>query len=594
MTNAAPHRIPVLAVLAAALVALLVPSVAAAGERPRLAIREVTATRSVARQAKEGGYESALDQVVESIGDQLLDAFDDAGAFEMVARADLPGVLKEQDLSLSGNVNMMDPQAAQAYRLAGARFVATVTVNNFQEVVERTVLPGQFGDAKAERRTVDLRAVVKVFDTTTGTLLRSATVELSDFAVNEILAGVEQAGSKTIVVRGKVAGELAEQAAAVISAAAASVQPTGTGAGAGTAAAGVPPRPMRLAIVVKQRPADVPAEKVSVFEDLVAASATGPGIEIIRREDLVNAVSQLAPGGANVGTGLPGSNAVDRILSDQSSAVQLATLMKADALLTVSISALQSADRRLDDPSTGTATQVRQWTLVTTYGVIDGATGGSLGSGTVQSDFANRDSGGLKVTVDFIDPLLRDAAGRIGPAAAGAVVRAADRLASAPASVEVRFDAILSDLSVPDVRTGADGQYVVGANQYQLRPMNVQVIVDGITVGATPTAVPVRPGMHRVRFERPGLEPVERVIDAREGLVVAAPMQFSPEGRANWQRDAVFFNDLKNGAVVRDVDLIRARAVADFLRQSDIRLDTSNVQNLNLGGESIWWQLLQP
>ena len=150
MTIAAPHRISVLAVLAAALVALLVPSVAAAGERPRLAIREVTATRSVARQAKEGGYENALDQVVESIGDQLLDAFDDAGAFEMVARADLPGVLKEQDLSLSGNVNMMDPQAAQAYRLAGARFVATVTVNNFQEVVERTVLPGQFGDAKAE------------------------------------------------------------------------------------------------------------------------------------------------------------------------------------------------------------------------------------------------------------------------------------------------------------------------------------------------------------------------------------------------------------------------------------------------------------
>jgi hypothetical protein len=190
--------------------------------------------------------------------------------------------------------------------------------------------------------------------------------------------------------------------------------------------------------------------------------------------------------------------------------------------------------------------------------------------------------------------LLRDAAGRIGPAASAAVVRAADRLAAAPASVEVRFDAILSDLSVPDVRTGPDGQYVVGANQYQLRPMNVQVIVDGVTVGATPMAASVRPGMHRVRFERPGLEPVERVIDAREGLVVAAPMQFSPEGRANWQRDAAFFNDLKNGAVVRDVDLIRARAVADFLRQSDIRLDTSNVQNLNLGGESIWWQLLQP
>jgi hypothetical protein len=160
--------------------------------------------------------------------------------------------------------------------------------------------------------------------------------------------------------------------------------------------------------------------------------------------------------------------------------------------------------------------------------------------------------------------------------------------------VKVAFDALLSDLSVPDVRKDEKGEYVVGANQYPLRPMSVQVIVDGITVGQTPGAYELRPGMHRVRFERPALEPVERVIDAREGLVVTAPMQFTPEGRANWQRDAAFFNDLKNGAVARDVDLIRIRAIADFLRQSDIRLDTTNVQNLNLGGESIWWQLLGP
>ena len=55
----------------------------------------------------------------------------------------------------------------------------------------------------------------------------------------------------------------------------------------------------------------------------------------------------------------------------------------------------------------------------------------------------------------------------------------------------------------------------------------------------------------------------------------------------------MFFNDLKNGAVMRDAELIKVRAVADFLRQSNIRLDTTNVQNLNLGGQSIWWQLLQ-
>jgi hypothetical protein len=572
------------------------PPAAPVAAKPRLAVREVSATRGVVAQAKSRGFDNALDQVLEATDAQLLDAFDGEGAFELVARGDLGTVIKEQDLSLSGNVNAMDPQAARAYQLAGARFVATVTVTNFQEIVERTVLPGQFGNANAERRTIDVQAVVKVYDTTTAALLKSTNVTVSEFATNEILAGVEQSGSKTNVVLGTAARALAEQAAARISAAAPAASPSlATPAPAGTGMSGsLPTRPMRLAIFVKQRPSQVPPEKVTVFEDLVAASATAPNIEIIRREDLVNAVNRLAPTGPNAGTGLPGSEAVDRILSDQSSAVQLATLMKADALLTVSISALQNAVRTLEDPATRTMTKVEQWTLMTTYGVIDGVTGASLGSGTVQSDFANRDSAGLQVKVDFIDPLLRDAAARIGPAAGAAVARAAERTAAAPALVKVAFDALLSDLSVPDVRKDEKGEYVVGANQYPLRPMSVQVIVDGITVGQTPGAYELRPGMHRVRFERPALEPVERVIDAREGLVVTAPMQFTPEGRANWQRDAAFFNDLKNGAVARDVDLIRIRAIADFLRQSDIRLDTTNVQNLNLGGESIWWQLLGP
>jgi hypothetical protein len=143
------------------------------------------------------------------------------------------------------------------------------------------------------------------------------------------------------------------------------------------------------------------------------------------------------------------------------------------------------------------------------------------------------------------------------------------------------------------VRKGENGEYVVGANRYDLQPMDVQVMIDGFAAGNCPGEIALRPGIHRARFERPGLEPVDRMINAREGLVVSVPMQLSPQGRANWQRDAAFFNELKNGAVFRDVELIKAKAIAEFLKQSNIRLDTGNVQNLNLGGESLWWQLLQ-
>ena len=686
------------------------PPTVAVAEKPRLAIRAIAATPAVTAQAKVDGTDNALMQIEQGADVQLLSAIEATRRFEIVARADLPSIIKEQDLTQSGNVNVLDPQAARAFQLAGARYVATLTISNYQEVVEKTELLNQFGTSKAERRTINLQAVLKIFDSTTGSLFRSTQVTLSESAVNEIMPGVEQKGVKTNVVLGAVAKKLATDVANAIADSlsparvigytlgqitfnrsaeggvsvgqiyevfvpgSAMIDPdtgeqlgaeevhvgwarvTDAGARFSTAQAiedrgidrgamlrlrtqglpaGVDPNakatgssastpgaastsaspsapataptttdptaiapaasaPIRMAIFVKQRPVSVAPEKVSVFEDLVSADSTGPGVQIIRREDLVNAVNRIAPAGPNAGTDLLGSEAVDRILSNQTSAVQLAAQMKADVILTASITALQRFKRHLDDPTTGTHTDVDQWTLVTTYGLIDGVTGASLAAGTVQSDYAKRDTPELKVEVDAIDVLLRDAASRIGAAVRATVADTRTRLAAAPAAdVMVKFSAVLADLSIPDVRTNEAGEYVVGANNYNLQPMNVMVKVDGVAMGAAPGAFPLRPGLHRARFERPGLEPMEMMVNAREGLEISVPLQFTPEGRANWQRDAVFFNDLKNGAVMRDAELIKVRAVADFLRQSNIRLDTTNVQNLNLGGQSIWWQLLQ-
>jgi curli biogenesis system outer membrane secretion channel CsgG len=697
------------------------PPTTAAAEKPRLAIRAIAATPAITAQAKADGTDNALMQIEQGADVQLLSAIATTRRFEIVARADLPSIIKEQDLTQSGNVNVLDPQAARAFQLAGARYVATLTISNYQEVVERTDLLNQFGTSKAERRTINLQAVLKIFDSTTGSLFRSTQVTLTESAVNEILPGVEQKGVKTNVVLGAVAKKLASDVANAIadslaparvigytlgqitfnrsaesgvavgqiyevfvpgsamidpdtneqlgaeevhvgwarvtdasarfstaqaiedrgidrgallrlrtkglpagvdpnakangSAAAApgampssapgatpttapgatpATAPAAPASAAPAAAAPVASAPIRMAIFVKQRPVSVAPEKVSVFEDLVSADATGPGVQIIRREDLVNAVNRIAPAGPNAGTDLLGSEAVDRILSNQTSAVQLAAQMQADVILTASITTLQRFKRHLDDPSTGTHTDVDQWTLVTTYGVIDGVTGASLAAGTVQSDYAKRDTPELKVEVDAIDELLRDAASRIGAAVRATIESARTRIASAPAAdVMVKFSAVLADLSIPDVRTNEAGEYVVGANNYNLQPMNVLVKIDGVAMGAAPGAFPLRPGLHRARFERPGLEPMEMMVNARAGLEISVPLQFTPEGRANWQRDAVFFNDLKNGAVMRDAELIKVRAVADFLKQSNIRLDTTNVQNLNLGGQSIWWQLLQ-
>ena len=192
------------------------PPTAAVAEKPRLAIRAIAATPAVTAQAKVDGTDNALMQIEQGADVQLLSALEATRRFEIVARADLPSIIKEQDLTQSGNVNVLDPQAARAFQLAGARYVATLTISNYQEVVERTDLLNQFGTSKAERRTINLQAVLKIFDSTTGSLFRSTQVTLSESAVNEIMPGVEQKGVKTNVVLGAVAKKLASDVANAI------------------------------------------------------------------------------------------------------------------------------------------------------------------------------------------------------------------------------------------------------------------------------------------------------------------------------------------------------------------------------------------
>ena len=695
---------------------------AAGAGKPRLAIREIAASKAVQTQAGAEGALNVLNQIVEGADPQLMTAIDGTRRFQLVARADLPSVIKEQNLAESGNVNTLDPQAAKALQLAGAAYLATVTIDNFQDVTQRTVLPGQFGDSQAERRTIQIQGVVKIFDSTTGTLYRSTAVTLNESAVDEVLAGVQQQGRMTNALIGKVTSLFAAAAANAITeslapakvigytmgqitfnrtadagvkngqiwevlapgqemvdpdtgeslgseeirvgwarvtnagprfsnaqaiedfgidrgsimrlrpeglpagvdpngkasgsaspgavgnparpagAAAAPAAPASPGAagnaqpsGSATSSASQAGAPMKVAIFVKQRPGCLPEDKVSVLEDDLTATVTSGRFEVIRREDVVNAVNRLANSGPNAGTGTPESELADRLLSSQTSAVNLAANMNAAYLLTAAITTFDKTTRAFNDPALKVETVVTEWTLDVTYSILDGTTGGSLVSGSAVSRVAVRQTPEVAVEIDALNRCLRESAGKIGVALNEVAARGGIRDAATPsADTKVQITAVLADLSVPEAVKGPDGQYTVTANQYRLEPMNVSVMVDGMVIGQTPGTYDIRPGLHRIRLERPGLEPVERMVNVKPGLAISIPMQLSPEGRANWERNARFFSELQNGAVLREAELIRVNAMAEFLKQSSIRVDTSNVQNLNVGGQSLWWQLLNP
>jgi curli biogenesis system outer membrane secretion channel CsgG len=185
-------------------------------EKPRLAIREIQPTQPVLDAARAQGQAQALAQILAAADSQLIQAVTNTRRFDIVARSDLAQVLDEQDLADAGLLDPTDPQTARAYAMAGARYLATVSVDNFQEATATADFSGGLGRTTMERRTVQLLATVKIYDTTTGTLLDAASIRIEDAEVRESLPGATETGRLTNDLLGRVAERLATQTANAI------------------------------------------------------------------------------------------------------------------------------------------------------------------------------------------------------------------------------------------------------------------------------------------------------------------------------------------------------------------------------------------
>ena len=89
------------------------------------------------------------------------------------------------------------------------------------------------------------------------------------------------------------------------------------------------PKARTVAIFIKNRARDVPDEKVMPLEDLVAGKISDAGYRVISREDVANSVKAYATAGPNVGTDVKLSADLDKLLSDNTSALRLAQNMGA-------------------------------------------------------------------------------------------------------------------------------------------------------------------------------------------------------------------------------------------------------------------------
>lgn len=348
---------------------------------------------------------------------------------------------------------------------------------------------------------------------------------------------------------------------------------------------------MKIAIFVRNLAPDVPDSKVSVLEDQITAALDTGQVELISRAIVLNAVSAFADEGSNQGTGDPVNTAAERLLSDQASAKSLARNLGADGLLVASISTYTTDHRRFNDPDLDVDREITFYTLDVAWNMVDGGTGSSVASGMAMARTGMQQSETLQRNYDPLNELLKEDAYKVANGVEEHIRSGMRRPSVAAGEIGIGISVALSDLSVPEIRK-QDGEWMITANRYDLQPMACDVMVDGFLAGTAPGVIPMTPGPHRIRIDRPMLTPVDRYIVAREGMNLVIPVQLSPEGRQQWKEQTAFFESLKDNAVMRETQLIEAEAFAVFLRNSRLTLDTSEVRNLSVGQPNLWVQLL--
>ena len=711
-----------LRILAAAILCILLGAAPAHADKPRLAIQDLVATDAVVTQAKAQSQHSVLEQILQGSDTQLANMINQTSRFDIVARSKYRTILREQGIADSGDVNPSDPQTARAFQMAGAQFVATLTVDNYQDITTTASFKGGFGTSKAERRTIQIQATLQIFDTTTAVMLESASVTIEESTTNEIMAGATENGRVTNALIGQVTKDIATKTSRIILDALVPAKVIGytmgnitfnRGIGTGVekgqiwqvfypgeemfdpdtgesygaeeiplgwaritsvqpkfskaqaiqdfgidrgsimrlAPDGLPrdvdpdakatgssskstmnepavrtpaepakvpsvitrnpnrqptphqpthqpaaehhedTQPVKLALFIRDVAPDVPDSKALVLENYITSWLTDHQIQVINRAEVLNAASTLASEGTNDGTNDYMNTIAQRLLSDHSSAAAIAQNLGADGLVIATITSLVEDKRSIRDPQRGNYDN-SFYTLDVAWNVVDGGSGSSIASGLEQAHHALRQTATLTRTFN-IDPMLRDSAMQVGQSIRSKMTRAKARITKAEDNLAtINIQITLADLSIPEIRKNDQGEYIVTKNNYDLEATECNVLIDGMLAGTAPGPIQTTAGPHRIRIERPMIDPIDRFMVVRDGMDLNLAVGLSVQGRAQWREQAAFFESLKDGAMLRDADLEHAMAFGQFLRNSKVNLDTSNVRSIGTNTNDFWGSIL--
>jgi len=345
----------------------------------------------------------------------------------------------------------------------------------------------------------------------------------------------------------------------------------------GTPPAPAPAIPRKVAVFVNNRANAAFNNQVLSLEDKVIANLAGADFAPISKDDTVQALNQFATDEA----GTPDRNTLgtqaDRLLADQTTALNLARNMGADFLMTVNISTITATAKDL--AAAGIQGGMFNYNVGVNYRICDGSTGAALdGGGTFNLKKSVRFSGATpQADPAVVEEMMDDAALRVTEKLSASATKI--KAVPLPPDVEILIAAAPRDLqgqeiSLPDLRVSEDNMIAAPAAMLPVQ-LAATIEIDGMAAGTTPVRLRVVPGMHKLRLSRPGFEDVNLTVNAKQGLTLTPAMTMSAEGFQRWREIRAFLLSLDVTRELTAAQTEDIRGHAQMLRQSGFKVDYS-------------------
>jgi len=328
------------------------------------------------------------------------------------------------------------------------------------------------------------------------------------------------------------------------------------------------------AIFVENRAGNTFNDKVSVLEDLITSYITEKGFSVLSREVVINGLKNYSTEEPKtLNTEVPGAK-LDKLLSNNTSALRLAQMMGADYIVVASITSFGTEKKVFKGYGVETVNLITN--LRATYKILEGVQGGTLVADTVKVSKSERFTERSHIeSSDVVNDLLDEAACKI---AESLDKKQIPQLPPKPNFVEITIACGMQDLaqlpiSVPDVRVTKDGTIVMEKDNLDVQVLDVTVELNGVVIGSAPGSFKAPPGLNKIHLSREGFRDWERTINIYEGQKLKVALQMNEAGYARWKDNTAFLQLLKDGEKLTDATAELIRGGAQMLRQSGFKID---------------------